>query len=243
MRKLNQVIAVEKGIKSRANSEWSALDHIAQKAELLNGFSKTYQPSDDDGTQLPPQSQRVQYAANDILDSVKKSLVELFDVCATKDWGNQLAKADVVVDGETLLTGVPATYLLFLDKQLTDLGTFVARIVELDPSVDWQNDPTTGQFRSDPVQTTRTEKKQKALILYQATDKHPAQTMMITEDSIVGHWTTVRHSGAIPAPQKKALAARIVRLAQAVKSALEQANMVEVSDQSVGARVFKYIFG
>lgn len=35
--------------------------------------------------------------------------------------------ADVVVDGVVLATAVPVTHLLFLDKQLSDMRTFIAK--------------------------------------------------------------------------------------------------------------------
>jgi len=42
MTKLNQVIAVEKGVKSRDHSEVSALYKLAQKPELFNGANRVF---------------------------------------------------------------------------------------------------------------------------------------------------------------------------------------------------------
>lgn len=241
-RKLNQVLAVEKGIKTRTYSALTEMHKAAQVAALFNGFSKTYEPVNE--AQLPqaPQSQKVQKSAETILAEAKKSLIELFDVTATKDWGNQQAKADLVVDGQKLLTGVPATYLLFLDKQLSDLRDLVGKMSELDPAIDWSKDPNSGLFKSNPVQTQTTQKVQEALVKYPATDKHPAQTELITVDKVVGHWFTVKQSGAIPASRKKELLERIQKLLDAVKVALEDANMTRVDDQYTGASVLGYIF-
>ena len=38
-----------------------------------------------------------------------------------------MAKADLVVDGVTLAKDLPVTYLLFLEKQLTELKAFVSK--------------------------------------------------------------------------------------------------------------------
>ena len=46
-------------------------------------------------------------------------------VLATQDFANCQAKANVVVDGQTILKEVPVTHLLFLEKQLVDLRTFI----------------------------------------------------------------------------------------------------------------------
>jgi hypothetical protein len=199
-RKLNQVLAVEKGIKQRTYAQITELDKIGMQPALFNGFGKTYEPKNDSDTRQPPQSQKVAYRSEDVLDTIRKNLVELFDITATKDWGNQSAKADVVVDGQKILEAVPATYLLFLDKQLTDLRTAVGRMTELDATVDWILDTTSGLYKTEPTKTHTTAKVQKAIVLYDATDKHPAQTQLITQDVIVGEWTTVKYSGAVPAP-------------------------------------------
>src|SRR5262245_11612162 len=140
MAKLNQIIAVEKGIKSRSYSELTDAHHGLQKAALLAGIARTYQPKDEEGEQYPPESTRVQLRAEEVLRQTTANLTRLFDVTATKDWANCEAKADVVVDGVVLLTQVPATYLLFLEKQLTDLHTFIAKLPVLDAAESWSFD-------------------------------------------------------------------------------------------------------
>lgn len=241
-RKLNQVLAVEKGVKVRTYAATTEMHKAAQVAALFQGFNKTYEPVNE--AQLPqaPQSQRVQKNAEEMLAEAKKALIDLFDVTATKDWGNQIAKADLVVDGKKLLEGVPATHLLFLDKQLSDLRDLVGKMTELDPAIDWSKDPNSGLFRSPSVQTQTTQKVQEGLVLAPATDKHPAQTQLITVDRVVGHWSTVKQSGAIPAPRKKELLSRIQKLLDAVKVALEDANMTRVEDQKTGNAVLDYVF-
>ena len=58
--KLNQVLAIEKSTKSRVHGEITRMHHSLQKAGLLNGFAKSYQPKDEDGDHYPPERQRVQ---------------------------------------------------------------------------------------------------------------------------------------------------------------------------------------
>jgi hypothetical protein len=243
-RKLNQVLAVEKGVKVRTYSALTEMHKAAQVAALFQGFSKTYEPVNVEGLPQAPQSQKVQKNAEEMFAEAQKSLVDLFDITATKDWGNQSAKADLKLeDGTIILTDVPATYLLFLDKQLSDLRTLIGSTTELDGSIDWSKDPNSGYFKSNPVQTQTTQKVQEALVLHPATDKHPAQTQLITVDRVVGHWFTVKQSGALPTPRKKELLGRVQKLLDAVKTALENANMTQVDDKKTGAAVLSYIFG
>lgn len=243
MAKLNQILAIEKGIKTRVYAEFTELHQATQKPALMNGFHKSYQPRDEDGETYPPESQKVQHNANEVLERVATSLAELFDITATKDWTNCNARADVVVDGRPLIKDVPATYLLFLEKQLSDLHTFVAKMAELDPGSDWSVDPGTGLYKTDTTMTQRTKKVQRPITLYEATKEHPAQTQLITEDVIAGAWMTIKYSGAIPAPRKKQLLARIEKLSNAVKFAREQANAAEATDKKLGKEVFEFLFG
>ncbi|MEV1024730.1 hypothetical protein [Streptomyces sp. NPDC050264] len=241
--KLNQIIAVEKGVKAKAHQDLTAAHHGLQKPALLTGIARTYQPKDEEGEQLPPESTRVQVRAEEVLRRTAESLTRLFDVTATKDWANREARADVSVDGQVLISQVPVSYLLFLEKQLTDLNTFVRRLPVLDAAESWTQDPSTDDWRTEPVRTVRTKKVPRNHVKAEATEKHPAQVEVYYEDVPVGYWTTVKFSGALPARRISQLLDRVEKLQQAVKFAREEANAAEVTDRRVGDPVFGYLFG
>ncbi|HEY8479586.1 MAG TPA: hypothetical protein VIL71_07115 [Spirillospora sp.] len=241
--KLNQIIAVEKGVKSKAALDMANARNAVQKTPLLSGLSRTYQPRDEEGEQLPPESTRVQVKVDDVLADVRSSLTRLFDVTATKDWANCVARADVKVDGTTLLRDVPVTYLLFLEKQLKELQAFVKNLPVLDAAETWTFDPSTDVWRTEAVRTVRTKKVPRNHVKAEATDKHPAQVEVYYEDVTVGHWTTVKFSGALPASRVNELLGRLEKLREAVTFAREEANGIEVTDQRVGEAVFGYLFG
>lgn len=243
MTKLNQIIAVEKGVKSKSFQELTEAHHAVQKAALLSGISRTYQPKDEEGEQLPPESTRVQIKAEEVLRQTAATLTRLFDVTATKDWANCTAKADVTVDGRALLKDVPVSYLLFLEKQLTDLHTFVKKLPILDAAESWAHDPSSDSWKTDPVRTIKTKKMPRNHVKAEATEKHPAQVEVYYEDIPVGYWTTVKFSGALPASRVNELLERVEALQNAVKFAREEANGTSVTDQHVGEAVFGYLFG
>ncbi|MEU9786265.1 hypothetical protein AB0H92_35830 [Streptomyces phaeochromogenes] len=243
MAKLNQIIAVEKGIKSKSHQDLTAAHHGLQKPALLAGISRTYQPKDEEGEQLPPESTRVQVQAEDVLRDTAATLTRLFDVTATKDWANCTARADIKVDGRVLVADVPVSYLLFLEKQLTDLNTFVRKLPVLDASESWVQDPSADAWKTEPVRTLRTKKVPRNHVKAEATDKHPAQVEVYYEDIPVGYWTTVKFSGALPARRVNELLDRVEKMQQAVKFAREEANGADVNDQRVGDAVFGYLFG
>jgi hypothetical protein len=243
MARLNQIIAVEKGVKSRSFSELTEAHHALQKSALLSGISRTYQPKDEEGEPLPPEATRVQVRTDEVIRQTVGILTRLFDVTATKDWTNCEARADVVVDGEPLLRDVPVAYLLFLEKQLVDLHTFIRKLPVLDAAESWSYDASADCWATDATQTTRTKKIPRNHVKAEATEKHPAQVEVYYEDVPIGYWTTVRFSGALPARRVNELLERVEKLQQAVKFAREEANGVEVTDQRVGDAVFGYLFG
>lgn len=242
MSKLCQVIAVEKSVKNKAHQGITDIYQKMQKPALLTGISRTYRPKDEAGEQLPAEATKVQLNAADLLKDVAKAMTDLFDVTATKDFANCVAKADVVVGDVVIAKAVPVTYLLFLEKKLVDIHTFVSKLPTLDPSEEWVLDPNVGCFSSRPSETVKTKKVFVPLVLAPATDKHPAQVKEGFEDQGVGYWKTVKFSGAMPAQKVADMLDKVERLQKAVKFAREEANSSEVTQVEVGAKVFNYLF-
>lgn len=241
MPKLNQIVAVEKGLKGRTSAAVTRIYHDLQKPPLFAGLSRTYKPVDDDGERFPPESTLVQHGVEESLTEVGGILAKLFDVVATKEVGNMVASAAVVVDGQIVVPDMPVPFLLFLEKQLNDMRTIISKVPVLDPSEVWQEDVSVGGHRTVPAETTRTRKVPKVLVKYDATDKHPAQTEVYTVDEIVGRWETTKFSGAISQARKDQLLARIDTFQDAVKKAREEANAFDVQQMSVGEAVFAYL--
>lgn len=242
MSKLCQIVAVEKSVKNKAHQGVTEAYQKVQKTALLTGISRVYRPNDEAGEQLPAESTRVQLNAQDLLKDVAKVLTELFDVTACKDYTNCFAHADVTVGDVVLAKDVPITYLLFLEKKLTDVHTFVSKLPTLDPSEDWTFDSNVGAFVSKPSETVKTKKVFVPLLLAPATDKHPAQVKEGFEDKTVGVWKTVKFSGAMPAQKVADMLERVERLQKAVKFAREECNTREVEQIKVGEKIFTYLF-
>src|SRR5438552_108325 len=169
MPKLNQIIAIQAGKKSQAKDALTEAYHLLKKPELLNGIVRTYQPRDEGGEPQPDERKQVQLKINDLIGRVVTELTEMFDVVATQDWANCQARADVVVDGKALLQGVPVTHLLFLEKQLVDLRTFVDALPILDAAEDWDYKPEVDSYVAQPLRSNRTKKVPKNHIKYEAT--------------------------------------------------------------------------
>ena len=244
MPKLNQINALVTARKGDAEKQVTELYKLVQKEQLFAGRERTYRPLDEvNGQKLPPESQRVQQRADDLIRQAREKWAELWNLVATQDAGNQRAKADITVDGKALLEGVPVASLLFLDKQVNDLETFVSKLPTPDPAEEWTHDPNTGLLRSRTTESVRTSKEPTVIVKYPATTEHPAQTELFTKDVPVGNWTQILYSGCIPTDRKNAILARVRKLQDAIKLAKEQANLLDVERQKPADALLGYVFG
>lgn len=242
MTKLNQIIAVEKGTKQSAERALTDAYHSIQRAAQLSGLARTYRPKDDDGDRMPNESTLVQVRVPELLDTLQLGLSRMFDVVLTKDAANTTASADVMVDGTAILEDVPVTYLLFLEKQLINFHTLISKLPTLDPAQTWTWDDQQGVYRADSVETTKTKKVLRNHVKAEATDRHPAQVETYSEDVVIGYWTKVDFSGAIPETRRLELLDRVAKLGTAVKFARETANSQEVTDRKAGSAILGYLF-
>lgn len=241
--KQNQVIAVENNTRNKTMEVFNTLHHLSDKPEVYAGFHREYAPINDKEEKFPAENKIVQYRVKEVLKVVESKMADLYDIVATKDKGNTEAKADVVVDGKVLFEAVPAPTLLFLEKQLgTEIGPFIERLPELSESEVWDWDDNSRVYRATANETHRTKKKNVPLVLYEATDKFPAQTQLVVEDVTVGHWKTELISGGISKADKFTILERIATLRRAITVAREQANLQEVNPQLIGQKLFNYVF-
>lgn len=236
--RLNQVLAIEKGVKDRVDKVITEVYHLAQKPALFSGFTKRYRRINDQSEMYPDQRAKVQASAEDGLKTVIGAKIELANITLQKDQANTEAKADIVLNGNVIVKDAPATFILWLEKQIVDLRTYVTSLPTLDVAEEWTPDVNTSLFKSGDITTHRTQKVVEPIVLYAATDKHPAQTQLITKDVLVGFWDEVKLSGALPVPRKQLLLDRIEALYRAVKVAREAANMAEAPKQNVGAALY-----
>lgn len=243
--KLNQIIAVEKGLKERTHRELTDIYQSLGKTEPMQGLSRTYAPLTEDGERMPPENKYVQVKVSELLSRIQKIMGEIADVTYTKDCGNTVAKADIAVDGTVLAKDVPATYLLYLEKVVTDLRTVLASLPKLDPADKWVWNAQQGFYESVPSMTARTKKTQ-AFIVVEGSgvpDKGVApQVREVTNDVLAGYWTLTKFSATLEPTVVTALVERADKLLRAVKFAREEANGVEVPQLKIAESLFGYIF-
>jgi hypothetical protein len=248
---LGQVVAAEAAARAEANRRGGTLHKQGQKGDLFEGFDTTYSPfaEADDGSdrrslQRPPEGKRVQLVAEDLLREFMNEMRSAIDLAAVKDEANCRARADVIMpDGLVLLTAVPATHLLHMEKVLEDFGTFIAKLPVRDPAVDWTYNPDDRLAHSPETFTNSEEVRTRALVIIPPTQYQAGQGATYQERVAVGRRTTVRHTGALSVQRKRDLERRVAELRVAFKQAREAANRVEAASVLEADELFGYILG
>lgn len=249
MTALHQIIAVESGVTAdtdRHLAEVRRVLAIGGDNDPLTGISKTYESNrGEEGDRLPAQNRRVQFTVAELLGHAQAHLTRLFDLKLTREFGNCSARGDIVLpDGTTLLSDVPAGYMLFLERQLAELIKLIEQLPQLNPALDWSDEGMpAGQWKTAPKKTVRTTKVPQVQVMYEATEHHPAQVRPYDTDIIEGYWTEVKFSGQLPAREIQAMRDRATALLHAVKYAREQANTLTVTNRQAGAALLGYVFG
>lgn len=249
MTRISQVIAVVAGVKTDVTRQIGAVEDTLGHPELFDGLEKTYRPRNEPGPGdppalvRPPQVQRVQATADGTLATIETLMTRLLDTTRTLDESNAVAFADVIVDSVVVLPRVTTGHLLYLEKELLAMHALVSKFPVLKQAETWTDEDTEpGQYKTPAVETASTDK-----VFFNHTlappDEHgnPAQVQIMTRDDVVGFWTTVKFSGALPARRKRQLLDRIMKLYEAVKMAREEANSGDVTDTREGKLVFDYL--
>jgi hypothetical protein len=242
MAKLAQYLAVYKGAKNKAESILTKAYQNLSKTEPLKGFSRVHRPLDSEAPAVPSENSKVQTLVSAVIANIVEEWSNLINVSFAIDRANQAASADIVVDGVVLAAKVPVTQLLFLEKKLTDIHTFVSKLPTLSSDATWTFNKDQGYYVTSPVETRSIAKVMKNHVKSPATDKHPAQVEVFTEDVTTGYWTKVQFSSEYPATTVASLLKKVESLQKAVLFAREEANTQVVETSTVGDALLGYIF-
>jgi hypothetical protein len=253
MGKLHEILAVEASHKGMVDKTLAETKVTFNKQNAAyTGFSKTYTPKkEDDRDTALPQSKTVGYTVAQKIAYVADHYIKLLDVLLQKEKGNQIAKADLVISIEedgitkdlTLAKDVPATLLLSLEHRFEELRAILNEAPTCDPNYVWHKDTNGLGYATDPVQTLRTKKEPRVVVLLEPTQYHPGKAEMLQEDIPVGTWTEILKSGALLVHEKSALLARVDMLIRAAKKARMRANDIEIGKEKMGKAIFDFIKG
>ncbi len=244
--KLHEILAVEGDLDTTSKKVCEEAmvtftkkaDHFTEQLRELRMFDEGRQ------NENTSESKALVTTVHDKLSHVRRFVTKYYNTFATKEATNQLAKADLVVGGVTLISDLPATVLLGLESKLKNLRQVYEAIPTLQPGAVWEKDASRGEniyHVRDAEERMKTEKTVQWRVLYEATKEHPAQVEKWNQDVPVGKITLKTWSGMLSPAEKSALLSKIDTLIRATKKARQRANATEIVDMNVGDALFNYI--
>jgi len=238
----------------------SQKDQVAKiRADLANTFTKRFLhftkkiskfvSNKEDGAETVEHQSELQTTVATELKWITRLWAPYLDTELRIALANQQASASVILEGadgtdKPIFASLPVVTLMELEKRLNEIFELASAIPTLDPVKGFTPAPTEGQgvFAARVITKTRTEKIQEALVLYPATDKHPAQTQLISKDVPIGTVTEHEWSGMITVTHKGQILERIENLRVAVKKARSRACEITAPDAEIGKTLFDYVF-
>mgnify|MGYP001556671169 CR=1 FL=1 len=243
MPKLHELLAVESNLENQANKVRGELtDTFAKKRHLFEEKRVTFTPSGE-GSSVTESQSDIQSNVKEELEWIKDHLIKALDASYQVAESNTAARADIVLEDDTvLITGVPATALLELEKRVAEIMALIVAVPTLDPAKGFTKDTSRNLYVARTVNKQRTRKEKKVFIKYEATKEHPAQTELLDQDVVVGTIQEQEWSGLITPVEKADLINRVEILARAVRRARSRANDVEVNTaKKIGAKLLSYV--
>jgi len=249
MSKLHEVLAVEQGLKKTAKNVISeAAITFSKKHERFSGFEKNYKSTvAGDGWEAEEaivERQELTTTVHDKLVYVFGHIARNIDCMASKDATNQEARADIIVDEEVLVTGVPVTTLLSLEDEIARWRDMILQVPTLASGQAWEEAADLGShiYRlKHPEKKVRNRKKLENHRVAAATKEHPEQVQTYSSESPVGFFTTERISGALTVAGKSAILDRVDNLFRAVKKARQRANSTTVIKKDISGAMVGFI--
>lgn len=204
-----------------------SIDTFKTRTQHFEGLQRDYSKKDDDGIDYPTERKRLVTTVNERLQFTVKSWKNWLDVVLQKEETNAAGAARaIIMIGDKEFGEFSATSLLAIQKNLTRFIEMLREIPTLDPSHEWELDASeTDIYKSKfPEVTSKTQKKIKPIVKYEATKEHPAQVDMVTYDTTIGIWNATRLSGKITPAEKSLILERAEELLISTKKARAKAN-------------------
>lgn len=241
---LHELLAVEQDLKGQAGKILLETQTLFGKPEAFKGSITHFEPFDENQKHLATEDhEELATTVEDRLNYTAESLAKYWDAVAQKEATNQAAKADIIVDGRTLATNVPATMLLGLETKLTQFRAAIAGMPTLDAKAAWQpaSHVRRGVYETVHTQKTfRTDKRVKPVVLYEATKEHAAQVKEVSEDVKIGVVTKKHFSGAVSSARASEILSNVDKLLRAVKAARQRANKQPIVSVNIGKTLLDF---
>lgn len=176
----------------------------------------------------------------------KPSFAAILNATFFQDFANNSATADIIIDGQTIASSVPAVTLLAVERELTRFLEVFSKCPTHRPGTSWKPKETAalqGVWEAEhPAIEKKGEKVVKPFVLSQATEHHPAQVDKMTTDVPVADVVTIEETGTLSPREKADIITRVNKLLLATQEALTRANSNTVElPPGIGPALANYV--
>ena len=250
--KLHQILAVEADLEGKYKRICEESKKTFGKGAMFTGSHRKLVSFDDNAPDFPEENQAITTTVNARIEYTNKSIAKYFDALVQKEATNQVAKADLIVNGTAIASNVPATFLLALESRLKYVRGVYESIPTLPAGTEWRvaEDKGADIFEMvHPEEKLKTELTFKSQIITEAKfppagsagTSIPAQVEKWQEQVPVGKFVKHIWSGMITTARKAELLDRIDILINETKMARQKANSVEVVNVNIGKAITDFI--
>lgn len=247
MAQLHEILAVESSLGKAADKLMQESRKTLGKENLFMGATRTLKMFDTESEHLnTKESVNLETTVDENIDYLIDPVGDYWDAILQKDLTNQTATADIIIDGQTIAAGLPATFLLNMETKLGELRRVYDSIHTLAPGIKWEIDrdhSKMGVFTANENETFKTEKMVEFVIAAEATEQHPAQVREVPKTTNVGKYSLQKWCGLLSPLEKAMRIQRLDKLIRAVKKARQRANKAEIVNAHVAGDLFSYING
>ena len=122
MAKLHELLAVESDLENVSkNTVAEALNTFTKKPHMFFGYEKRLENFNENLPEAPRERQELTTTVKDKIDYVNQHIARYFDAVLQKECTNQIAKADIIINGNIIAKDIPATFLLGLETKFKSI--------------------------------------------------------------------------------------------------------------------------
>lgn len=250
MSKLHELLAVEGDLDGNVvKVTEEAVVTFSKRADHFSKSERSYLPTAENEPEQPTEYHDITTTVGEKLSYVLESWVKYLDANCQKEATNQVAKADIIIDGNVLVSGLPATALLSFENKFKKLRAMFEVIPTWAPGTEWGLDTSISTEERKIYKAKHPEQKNRSVktfahkVLVPPSDKHPAQIEKWEEQVVVGRYTKDIWTGTISVSEKSEYLRRLDILIREIKKARQRANEAEIIKINVAESLINYVMG
>lgn len=245
MGKLHELLAVEVDSKKASDRLVAESIKTFKKENLFTGSVKRTEMFDEEEAKIPDEVLKLETTVDENLKYSLNALVKYWDIVAQKDASNMEANSDVIIDDKVIISDVPSTTLLGMEKKLNELRNLFNAIPTLPPGINWVIDESQekkGVYRNaNDLETLKTVKDIEFRSIAKATPNHAEQIAQVNTTKNIGKFITTKWSSMLTPYEKARRISNLDKLVGAVKKARQRANNVETKKIKIGKELIDFI--